>query len=323
MVTNEISQAPRYFYHSFARPKSDNSDENFEKSFRILQNIKEFGLILAPEIVTWDISLIDKTTKIIRFRQSRISFTELSESELKEHTKVFGPISIEFDLQTLRAMGAQPVIYVPKEMQADKSFANTFVGAGQTAIWLLRMSWNLLGLLENIQKHIETARQQNVPVTLHSYSKSTGSENISQIHPDELEKVIQFLSFERAPFDKLMGGLHFFSSLLYPADNHYRNDILGYYRQREWRILPGLIAGNEALTQPLDIERISRLISIDNEFWSKSIEDDEKSFVRAEEAFCISTFNGKPIHEFIRRVFVPEKYKNKAEDLFPRKIHII
>jgi len=77
------------------------------------------GLILAPEIVAWRQPFADGTARKTEIKQIRACFTELSESELADHSATFGDFSLEFDIPILRAHGATPVIYMPQGLVDD------------------------------------------------------------------------------------------------------------------------------------------------------------------------------------------------------------
>jgi hypothetical protein len=110
----------RFFYHSFPRLRPDDQvDKIIAKGLSILRNVKEIGLVIAPEIVEWKQPLIDGTHRVTRLRQKRISFTELARSQVAEHGKKFGPFSLEFKVDVLRRLGALPVIYMPQSLKAS------------------------------------------------------------------------------------------------------------------------------------------------------------------------------------------------------------
>ena len=104
----------RNFYHSFPRVRPGESRERSIKvGLQILRAIQQLGLVLAPEVVIWKQPLENGEERTVPTRQRRISFTELSRSEVEEHAKRFGPFSLEFRVDTLRRLGALPVIYTP------------------------------------------------------------------------------------------------------------------------------------------------------------------------------------------------------------------
>jgi hypothetical protein len=72
-------------------------------------------MILAPELVVWDMGILGGGAKPVSLLQRRASFTELDISELASHSATFGPLSLAFDIGALRKAGAVPVIYVPQD----------------------------------------------------------------------------------------------------------------------------------------------------------------------------------------------------------------
>jgi len=105
----------RYFFHTFPRPKPNEGDKvTLERAVKILRFMVDTGLVLAPEIVTWEIAMPDGGVERLQVLQQRVCFTELAVSELSKHAATFGPISLSFDIGQLRAVGLTPVIYVPQ-----------------------------------------------------------------------------------------------------------------------------------------------------------------------------------------------------------------
>ena len=105
----------RRLFHSFPRPRHGEPPANtLDRGLVILNFMKEAGLVLAPEIVEWDLSILLQKQDPVRVLQRRACFTELSLEELPNHASVFGPISLSFDIDKLRASGATPIIYIPQ-----------------------------------------------------------------------------------------------------------------------------------------------------------------------------------------------------------------
>ncbi len=132
----------RHFYHSFPRIRP-NYEHNkiIQDGIEILKSIKQSGLILAPEVVEWKQSLIDGKFRTITNRQVRVSFTELDSNELCNHSKIFGPFSLEFDIVALRKLGALPVIYMPQHLEDGRNLSS--VGASivtQTTVKIFNQS---------------------------------------------------------------------------------------------------------------------------------------------------------------------------------------
>jgi hypothetical protein len=120
-----VTTTQRFFFHSFPRrTKGETRPDQLARGLRILRTIKEVGLVLAPEIVSWSQPTISERPRQITHRQQRLCFTELARGELTEHGKRFGPFSLQFSINTLRRLGALPVIYLPQNVKGDTGLSS-------------------------------------------------------------------------------------------------------------------------------------------------------------------------------------------------------
>jgi hypothetical protein len=139
-----MSSSDRFFFHTFPRLHQDEAHEaTLDRAVSILQFMKDTGLVLAPEIVTWEIPLPDGGVEHLQVLQQRACFTELAISELDRHSATFGPITLSFNIDRLREAGLTPVIYVPQ-------------GAGmgslsQIATFCAKAAWHTRYVLERLQ----------------------------------------------------------------------------------------------------------------------------------------------------------------------------
>ena len=111
----------RYFFHSFPRGKANEPhDDILARGLKILAFMKEVGIVLAPELVKWDITgIVGDADEKLETLQRRVCFTELSAAELSQHSITFGPIALAFSIERLRTAGATPVVYVPQGFQSN------------------------------------------------------------------------------------------------------------------------------------------------------------------------------------------------------------
>jgi hypothetical protein len=103
----------RFFYHSFPRRGAATAAE-IEKGKQILTAIRDFGLVLTPQLIEWSQQSLGAPPRTLPILQKRVCFTELSPKELPGHTEKFGHFSLEFEIDTVRRLGAMPVFYVPQ-----------------------------------------------------------------------------------------------------------------------------------------------------------------------------------------------------------------
>jgi hypothetical protein len=105
----------RFFYHCFPR-RGAGSDAELVKGCKILEAIRDFGLLLTPQLLEW-LQPQSSGTPPRRFMalQKRVCFTELAPYELPRHAEKFGHFALEFETDVIRSLGAVPVFYITFE----------------------------------------------------------------------------------------------------------------------------------------------------------------------------------------------------------------
>jgi hypothetical protein len=210
--------------------------------------MKDVGLVLAPEVVEWDVSLLSGGTERLRLLQRRACFTELAATELAAHSAIFGPIALSFDIAKLRGAGATPVLYVPQGIgeSALSRIGTVCVRGAFHTQYVLRQ---LQGLKE-MSDPAATAERFGMPVApdykliLRNPDAAGNIVAESEVPSSHVKNVLQYVGFKNIPFDHSMGVLSVLLNMFYPTDNMHTGDQLGYYRQREWRLIAGDINFN-------------------------------------------------------------------------------
>jgi len=311
------SQIPkRYFYHSFPRRMRASANE-LVNGLAILELIRDFGLLLTPEIARWEYPHADGTSpRSAAMIQRRVSFTELSPSELAPHSEEFGHFALEFEINTLKLLGAMPVFYVPRADCGAGSLADTIVMQIIDAMRLTDRIARVASILEQAP-----ADQATIPFTF----GMTDDQKVYGLNPAQAKEMLQGVGHGLTPpkmlSDTLEGALNFF----YPADAR-NSDALKYYRQREWRISVNYaINGEEVMRLPSEA-LIARLLALDGDFFGRvfppsdqiisntSIKDiSQKRLV--DWAYVLSGLDGKHILELVRRVIVPDDAVEEARKI--------
>jgi hypothetical protein len=108
------------------------------------------------------------------------------------------------------------------------------------------------------------------------------------------------VGFNSIPFDHSSGIRGYFLDMFYPTDNTYRNNQLGYYRQREWRLIGSNVRlnGRPIGRKLLDAEAAA-LETIDPEFWSHKLTVDGMQRRRSDLALV---YDPMPGWDFFRLV---------------------
>ena len=327
---NDTTNATSFMYHSFPRPRIRNGEtstsaETVSRGWDILQAMKDIGLILAPEVVEWrvpaGVSLGIESP--IRIFQQRISFTQLTEQELYEHSKQFGPFALEFEVAELRRAGALPVIYMPQPLSAEDHLALI----GVTIVVQLEQVRHTLGTLRVLNdlgsqaflkdQGAETIAEDCI-VTLNNTDSSRGTVQQFQIPWQTIKNILDYINFETASFDAMGTAISLSQSLFYPTDDEHQGQELGYYKQREWRITAGYNVNGVPRGRELQNEEKERLIKTNESFWEKHTHSSRQT-LRIDDALVLQPMPDEML-EMTTRIIVPDDFFDRAHKIFGDKV---
>ncbi|MGD0046793.1 MAG: hypothetical protein ABSE42_07210 [Bryobacteraceae bacterium] len=318
----------RRFFHSFPRPKKDESeDATLDRGLSILTLMKQVGLVLAPEVVIWDISAFSLGAKQLSILQRRVSFTELSVTELAEHSAIFGPISLSFDIAKLRGAGATPVIYVLQGTAGSPlSQVATFCvhGAHHTK-YVLSQLHELKEVSDpaRLAQRLMTPVSPNCEITLRNTGPAGNVVAEYKVKALDVQHVLQYVGFNNIPFDHSSGILGFFLDMFYPADNTYKSDQLGYYRQREWRLTASNVNLNgRPIGRKLSSGEIAKLEKIDREFWRREIVVDGAEHRRSDLALVYDPMPGWDFFDLVEEIFAPQRATDRVRAIVGDRVTI-
>lgn len=318
-----MPEALRYFYHSFPRPRRDEScEDTAARGWALLQLIREIGLVLAPEIVEWHTPGENTlgTPNPTRVPQRRICFTELSPQELRTHSERFGPFALEFEVGELRRMGALPVIYMPQALSEQDHLALL----GPFIVGHLDQIRGLLDKLiqlercsdpEYIKMHTKTPVVDNHPMNLRNPDESDNTVQEFHVSSEVIRNILSYLQFKTAPFGSMTGVTSIAQSLFYPTDDDYHDEELGYYRQREWRITGDYKINGLRRGRSLRDDEKALLLGLDELFWDRPVHSSNQS-PRVEEALVLTQPTPDELFDKVSRIVVPTNYFHQASELF-------
>lgn len=307
--------------HSFPRPRAGDSPEIAqERAISVLAQIRKMGFVLAPELIEWDLSAIGSNKAPLQILQRRLCFTEIEPAELVNHSASFGPIALAFDTDKLRDAGAMPVIYAPQGLSS---------GLSQIAVCCvngIRHTKAVNSLLHQLKE----LSDPNIVAKTHGclaqpdYTldlKNTGSDgdvvSSCSIPATQMRQLLQYVGFNKIPFDHSIGVLEVFLNMFCPTDNMHSGEVLGYYRQKEWRIIAGNIKfngrpmGRELLTSEKD-----ELVSIDPVFWERALLVEGKERPRKELALIYDPFEGWDAFDLVEAIYAPETLHARIREIF-------
>ncbi len=257
-------------FHSFPRARRDETRlESTIKGVRIADSLLKNGLLLAPE--NFDIPLLNEhgvQDDSISFLQSRICFTEIPTSELREHSSTFGEFSLIYDIDDLRRIGGLPVHYVPMPIGSH------LYGLGAQIIGGLADAARVLDTIVAMRQQMETSPTLRIQWTRTIDGQTVGDgvrfteeqTTILRSFFDEFESICA--SPLVATRQKLLAA----AACFYPTEHPARGGRLHYYRQREWRVVEcGLLNDGAPLAPRATNEQVETLHGIDSDFFSKTI----------------------------------------------------
>ena len=313
--------------HSFPRPRADETpSQTASRGWAILQSMQKLGLVLAPEVVEWDDPIGLGTPSPIQVLQRRVCFTELSPQELGGHSTRFGPFALEFDTTALRRIGALPVIYMPQALSAQDPLAllGPFVVGhlGQVRSFLEKL--NELDQLDSLaywqaQNPEANSIADDCLVTLRNGDEPRGVVQEFEVPLKTIRGVLNYLDFETAPFDTMIGATTIAQAMFYPTDDDHHHQELGYYRQREWRITADYSVNGSPRGRNLGDEEKDLLLGLDESFWGKETHS-SRGLRRVDEALALIYPAPDELISIVRRLIVPDDFADDASETFGDRV---
>ncbi len=131
-----------------------------------------------------------------------------------------------------------------------------------------------------------------------------------------IKDLLSFIGFENAPFEAMTAVTSIAQSLFYPTDDEHVDELLGYYRQREWRITAGYFVNEAPRGRTLDENEKQCLIDLDNAFWKRELGYKNETFRRVDRAVSLSQPNPGDLFEMATRLIVPSEKIHETRQLF-------
>jgi hypothetical protein len=240
---------------------------------------------------------------------------------------VFGPIALSFDIATLRAFGATPVIYVPQgigESALSRIGATCVYGAHHTQYVLRRLQdLKEASNLESMAKRFGMPVSPDYKLQLKN-TDSAGNVVVEYDVPARhVQYLLQHVGFNNIPFDHSAGILEVFLNMFYPTDNTHTGDHLGYYRQREWRVIAGDLNFNgRPLGRSLSETEITKLKAIDTTFWNRELTLNGVSNPRSSLAVIYDPVPDWSFCKAIEAIYAPQHAVDRIRAVVEDKITI-
>jgi hypothetical protein len=123
----------------------------------------------------------------------------------------------------------------------------------------------------------------------------------------QVQNILQYVGFNNIPFDHSIGALSIFLNMFSPTDNLHSGEALGYYRQREWRLMAGDVHVNgRPLGRHLSDDEKGKLAAVDSLFWTRRLPIEGKGDVsRLDLALVYEPTPGWNVLDFIKSIHAP------------------
>jgi hypothetical protein len=265
-------------------------------------------LVLVPEFLEWTQPTIGGPPRTFPILQKRVCFTELSPKELAAHADRFGHFSLEFEIETVRKLGAMPVFYVPQP--TSEMTDGSLVGSALVAIAtdMRAVIQRLAGLSRFLHGDVPVAPKLDFDVGFVGSPEGRGKYAIDR---DEAKNLLAAIGHAVTPWSDLAVGADALLNFFYPTDNKRTDAALEYYRQREWRIACGFrLKGRDGrpdvdLTRVLTAQERQRLQEIDQEFFSRKVKTGIGEADTLDQALVLPGLDSRRIIQMVRRVIAP------------------
>jgi hypothetical protein len=177
---------------------------------------------------------------------------------------------------------------------------------------------NVAGAIAILKNASTLAR---TPGDLLNFTLKMRDENVTagSFSPEETAGIRRFVALlEKTEGMSMVGvsnAIGTMASLFYPTENMRFTDQLGYYRQREWRIVSGTRLGLQDMTLPTIPEQQEQLLQIDAEFFKRPIELPDGTSTVSQRAHFMPAVAGKHVLTQARRVVAPDGCEEAAIQL--------
>lgn len=275
----------RFFYHAF--PQSPSGEAGVERGLQIIESIFDRGLILTPERLDHERSTYVTTAK-------RVCFTELAPEDLVSHSQKFGPFALEWNYQTLLQMGALPVFYLPLLSDPRASACAESIYSALGAIGQMLERWQEIA---DIGASLLPGQALNVVI-----DGTTVPTTIERPQIEQLQRILEFRGMSAAA---ALNAFRAFGSLLQRTSDPRSDDLLGYFREREWRIVGNMLRDDQPVTEAISNDDKDALLAIAPEYFGRAMRFRSGEHRVVDQCQVYRRFGDKLLKETVRRVIVP------------------
>ena len=148
--------------------------------------------------------------------------------------------------------------------------------------------------------------------------------NEFKIKPSDVAALMTHIGYRNIPFAHSIAMLSIYENMFYPTDNAYSDDMLGYYRQREWRlVLSSVEINGQAVSRPLTTDERQKLEDVDPAFWQRDLTVRGQTSSRSSLAQIYLPYGGLTPREFIESIVVPPSAEAAVREFYDGEIEVV
>lgn len=221
-----------------------------------------------------------------------------------------------------------PVIYAPQGLPGHP--------ASVIAEFCVKAAAHTKGVLESLNslKRVAVAMAsgtyngkpiaQDATIDLGNVTPDGTPVNQFKIKPADLAALMKHIGYRNIPFSHSIAMLGIYENMFYPTDNTHSDDLLGYYRQREWRLVTSDIAiEGQKIVRPLTAEERKKLEAVDASFWCRELTFKGKTVGRSEFAQVYQIHGGLSPRDLIESIVVPESAEKAVRDFYDGELEVV
>jgi len=130
-----------------------------------------------------------------------------------------------------------------------------------------------------------------------------------------VEDVLAFLTDKTQSASILRNALRVLAGFFYPVEDPRYTDVLGYYRQREWRIVANMSKLGKEQTRDLSDFEVTALLELDEQFFGQESEFFTGTYRIVEQCKYFQELEGRSFLSYARRVVVPDEVVHEAAQI--------
>ncbi|BAP88206.1 putative uncharacterized protein [Burkholderiales bacterium GJ-E10] len=221
-----------------------------------------------------------------------------------------------------------PVIYAPQELPGHP--ASVIAEFCVKAAWHTKYVLERLEELKSVAEALGTGMYNGFPVDkdatidLNNLTPEGVRVNGFKVRPSDVAALMTHIGYRNIPFAHSIAMLGIYENMFYPTDNAHSDDMLGYYRQREWRLVQSSIEINgQPTSRSLTAGERRQLEAIDPVFWQRELTIRGEVSSRSALAQVYLPYGNLPLRDLVECIVVPPSAEASVREFYDGEIEVV